>query len=74
MIVSITISPALQAWIRSRHDPGQPPLRIRYLGAGLSRIEREGGAELSETEAAHVRGLLAAHAVEPISTYPQKVS
>jgi hypothetical protein len=74
MLVTVTVTPALAAWISSRHDPGQPPLRIRPLGAGLSLIERADGSPLSASEAAHVRGVLAAHAAEEIVTPPAKKS
>lgn len=75
MIAAIAhpVTDATIALLRSRNDDDTPPLRVEFLDASLDparasdiRVTRHDGSELSETEAAHVRGVIAAHAVERI--------
>ena len=60
------ITRALMAMLRRQNDDGALPLRITSDGASLC-IFRQGGHNLTDTELAHVRGVLAAHAAEPFT-------
>lgn len=71
IIRSIAPTPALTAWLQRQHDDGQPALTVAAVGDGLE-VLRADGAELSETEAAHVRGIIAAHRVQPLFPPPSK--
>lgn len=70
IIPSLTLTPALLAWLRSRHDDDAKPLRVRQRGPDVD-VLRADGAELSELEQRHVRATLAAHAVEPLTRPPR---
>lgn len=69
--VRLPVSARLVAMLRKQHDDRTPPLAVYTLrefgGYASLRIQRGSGAELSKSEAAHVRGVLAAHAVEPFA-------
>ena len=69
-IPTLTLTPALAAWIASRCDPGTPALLVRQDGADVE-VTRADGAELSASESAHVRGTVAAHRAEPLG-WPSK--
>lgn len=62
-----TLTAAEAHLLRTMHDDGQPKLRVAntYRG-GVERIDvtRADGSELSESEARHVRAVLAAIAAE----------
>lgn len=65
IVADLTLTPALSRWLRESRDDEQPALAVTQLGADI-RILRTDGSELSEREARHVRGVLAAHAVEKL--------
>lgn len=61
------MSERLLAMLREQHDAGAAPLRVLPdVPRGTLTITRADGSELSVSERAHVRAILAAHAAEPI--------
>lgn len=58
---------ALIEWLSSCNDDGSPPLVAVALD-GAVYVNRYDGSEPTASEAAHIRGVLAAHAVSPLST------
>jgi hypothetical protein len=64
-IPDLTLTPALRAHLEREHDDGSPRLVVRQEGDAVL-VERQDGSELSEREAVGVRGLVAAHRVEPL--------
>jgi hypothetical protein len=68
-----SVTPALVRALREQHDDGQGALRVR-LDAGAVEVTRADGSELSDDEARHVAGILAAHAAEPIRAWAKNRS
>lgn len=68
---NLSLTPALADWLASRCDPGSAPLVVRQAGTSVE-VTRADGSELSETEAAHVRGTVAAHRVELLRPMSKK--
>lgn len=66
MIVTVEkVTPGLVAWLERQHDDNERPLVV-LAGSRRVAIRRADGAELTEREQAHVRGVLAAHAVKDL--------
>lgn len=61
----VRLTPGLARLLRAMADDGTPALLVRERGTGLV-IHRSDGSDLSESELRHVRGVLAAHAIEPL--------
>lgn len=65
MRVAVVPTPGLVELLRTRNDNGTCALRV-LLSRDSVLVLRADGSELSETEAAHVRAVLAAHKVQPL--------
>lgn len=72
MIITLhgAMSLRLLRLLTTRNDLNTLPLRVSQRvateGQLVLEITRADGSDLSDTETAHVRGLTAAHAVEPL--------
>lgn len=65
IVLGVELTPGLARLLRAMADDGTATLAVRQDGGDLV-ILRADGSELSEHEARHVRGVLAAHAVEAL--------